>query len=158
MDPVSLLYCRNTSFGLGPSMKNVSMMPLSDIKWESIWGGAVDLDTKFTIEETTFWSAGPKISTQVSAAFNQKTPAVWVSLKQRVIFTGKLFSEGFCIYCVKVTANFCSTEILLSDIRIRTCDAHKFTRINASRYHPYSDVCTHTNNHRTCPSQLLFSD
>lgn len=76
MDPVSFLYCRNTSFELGPSKKNASMMPLSDIKCESICGGAVDPDTKFTIEETTFWSAGPKISTQVSAAFNQKIPAV----------------------------------------------------------------------------------
>jgi hypothetical protein len=80
VDPVSFAYCRNTSFGFGPSMKNVSMMPLSDIKCESTWGGVADPDTKFTIDETTFWSAVPKISTHVSAAFNQKMPAVWVFL------------------------------------------------------------------------------
>jgi hypothetical protein len=50
-----------------------------------------DPDTKFTIEETTFWSAVPKISTQVSAAFNQKIPAVWVLLQQRI--ARKLISE-----------------------------------------------------------------
>lgn len=58
------------------------MIPDSDIKWASTCASALAPETKFTIEDNTFWSWEFKISTQVSAAFNQKTPTVLFNLKK----------------------------------------------------------------------------
>lgn len=82
--PVNFVYWMKACEGLGPSSKNASTFPPSDMKCASTLGRVFPPDTKFNIEDTTFSLPTPR-STQVSVGFSQNSPVVRSLLQKRMI-------------------------------------------------------------------------
>lgn len=55
VDPVRAAYCLNTSLGRGPSMTKISIIPLSENQWVSIWAISVFPFTRSAILEKKFY-------------------------------------------------------------------------------------------------------
>lgn len=123
--PVSEAYCEKTLLGVGPSMMKTSMMPLSEIQRTSVCGTSLEPWTKSSIlpnivcnqthivfhysqcivslawvwRSTQLWCLTTVLevmSTQVSAAFNQKIPMVRWALWDMRMGTEPYRAMGLC--------------------------------------------------------------